>query len=81
VALLPLYGHRNWIVVGDSAYPGKSKPAIETILSGAGRLEVTRKVLDTVNNGSNVRANVCLDQERQLLRKRIRPTLGAFGIN
>jgi len=28
---LPLYGHRNWIVVADSAYPAQSRPGIETI--------------------------------------------------
>jgi hypothetical protein len=62
-ALLPLYGHRNWIVVADSAYPAQSKPGIETIVSGAGQLEVARKVLDAVNASRHVRANVYLDQE------------------
>ena len=33
-ALLPLFGHRNWIVVADSAYPAQSKPGIETIVAG-----------------------------------------------
>ena len=61
--LLPLYGHRNWIVVADSAYPAQSKPGIETVVSGSGQLEVTRKVLDAVNATRHVRANVYLDQE------------------
>jgi hypothetical protein len=60
---LPLYGHRNWIVVADSAYPAQSKPGIETVISGSGQLEVTRKVLDAVNASRHVRANVYLDQE------------------
>ena len=62
-SLLPLFGHRNWIVVADSAYPAQSKPGIETIVSGAGQLEVTRKVLDAVNASRHVRANVYLDKE------------------
>ena len=62
-ALLPLFGHRNWIVVADSAYPTQSKPGIETIVSGAGQLEVTRKVLDAINASKHVHANVYLDQE------------------
>jgi hypothetical protein len=61
--LLPLYGHRNWIVVSDSAYPAQSKPGIETVVSGAGQLEVTRKVLDAVNASRHVRASIYLDQE------------------
>ena len=62
-AVLPLYGHRNWIVVADSAYPAQSKPGIETIVSGGGQLEVARKVLDAINASRHVRANVYLDQE------------------
>jgi hypothetical protein len=61
--LLPLYGHRNWIVVADSAYPAQSKPGIETIVSGAGQLEVARKVLDAIDASRHVRANVYVDQE------------------
>jgi hypothetical protein len=26
--LLPLFGHRNWIVVADSAYPAQSRSGI-----------------------------------------------------
>lgn len=66
-ALLPLFGHRNWIVVADSAYPAQSKPGIETIVSGAGQLEVTRKVLDAVNASRHVRANVYLDKELEFV--------------
>jgi RbsD / FucU transport protein family len=62
-ALLPLYGHRNWIVVADSAYPAQSKPGIETIVSGSGQLEVARKVLDVISASKHVRANVYLDRE------------------
>ena len=65
--LLPLYGHRNWIVVADSAYPAQSKPGIETVVSGAGQLEVTRKVLDAINASSHVRANVYLDRELEFV--------------
>ncbi len=61
--LLPLYGHRNWIVVADSAYPAQSKPGIETIVSGAGQIEVARKVLDAINASRHVRAIVYLDKE------------------
>jgi hypothetical protein len=71
--LLPLYGHRNWIVVADSAYPAQSKPGIETIVSGAGHLEVARKVLDAVNASSHVRAAVYLDQELEFVAEKDSP--------
>lgn len=61
--LLPLFGHRNWIVVADSAYPSQSRPGIETTVSGDGQIEVSRKVLDAITASRHVRANIYLDQE------------------
>jgi hypothetical protein len=72
-AALPLYGHRNWIVVADSAYPAQSKPGIETIVSGAGQVEVARKVLDAINASRHVRANVYLDQELEFVSETVAP--------
>jgi hypothetical protein len=60
---LPVFGHRNWIVVADSAYPAQSRPGIETIVSGAGQLEVARKVADVILAAKHVRANIYLDRE------------------
>jgi L-fucose mutarotase/ribose pyranase (RbsD/FucU family) len=66
-ALLPLFGHRNWIVVADSAYPAQSRPGIETIVSGAGQIEVARTVLCAIAASKHVRANIYLDQELQFI--------------
>jgi L-fucose mutarotase/ribose pyranase (RbsD/FucU family) len=77
-ALLPLFGHRNWIVVADSAYPAQSKPGIETIVSGAGQLEVTRKVLDAVNASRHVRANVYLDKELEYVSEADAPGVARY---
>ncbi len=35
-----LYGHRNWIVIADSAYPSQAAEGIETMVADAGQLEV-----------------------------------------
>lgn len=61
--LLPLYGHRNWIVVADSAYPAQSNPGIETVFTGGDHIEVLRKVLDAVGASIHVRTNVYVDAE------------------
>ena len=66
-ALLPLFGHRNWIVVADSAYPAQSRPGIEPIVSGAGQIEVARTVLGAIAASKHVRANIYLDQELQFI--------------
>lgn len=62
-AILPLFGHRNWIVVADSAYPAQSKDGVETIVSGAEQLHVVRHVLDAINSGRHIRAKVYADKE------------------
>jgi hypothetical protein len=62
-ALLPLFGHRNWIVVVDSAYPAQSRPGIETIAASEDQIQVVRKTLDAINAAAHIRANVYVDKE------------------
>jgi D-ribose pyranose/furanose isomerase RbsD len=62
-ALLPLFGHRNWIVVADSAYPAQSRPGIDTIVSGVGQIEAARRVLDAIAASKHVRARIYLDAD------------------
>lgn len=62
-AALPLFGHRNWIVVADAAYPAQSKPGIETIVSGDGQLEVVQFVLDAISTCKHIRAKIYADGE------------------
>jgi hypothetical protein len=60
---LPEYGHRNWIVVADSAYPKQSAAGIETIATGQGQIEVLERVLDAIAEAPHVQAVVMLDAE------------------
>jgi hypothetical protein len=62
-ACLPLYGHRNWIVVADSAYPAQSKAGIETVVADADQVDVVRRVVEAIDACRHVRANVYLDTE------------------
>jgi L-fucose mutarotase/ribose pyranase (RbsD/FucU family) len=77
-SLLPLFGHRNWIVVADSAYPAQSRPGIETIVSGAGHVEVARRVLDAIAGSEHVRANIYLDQELQFAAETDAPGISRY---
>jgi L-fucose mutarotase/ribose pyranase (RbsD/FucU family) len=60
---LPLFGHRNWIVVADAAYPAQSKPGIETIVANADQVHVVRRVIEAILSCSHIRANVYADKE------------------
>ncbi len=75
--LLPLFGHRNWIVVADSAYPAQSKPGIETVFAGGSQLEAVRKVLRAISRSAHLRANIYVDQELASIPERDAP--GVLG--
>jgi hypothetical protein len=60
---LELYGHRNWIVIADAAYPSQSRPGVETIATNEDQLRVIQEVLDAVGASKHVRAMVYCDRE------------------
>jgi len=57
------FGHRNWIVVADSAYPLQTSPGIETITVDADQLTVVREVLDELKTAKQVRPVIYTDSE------------------
>lgn len=60
---LPLLGHRNWILVVDSAYPLQTSPGVETIETNASQLDVVRAVLDAIARTPHVRPDLSMDAE------------------
>ena len=60
---LPLLGHRNWIVVADSAYPLQTAPGIKTIYAGGDQLETVGVVLDAIKKANHVQGIVHVDKE------------------
>jgi L-fucose mutarotase/ribose pyranase (RbsD/FucU family) len=60
---IQLFGHRNWIVVADGAYPKQSNPAIKTITVDANQLEVVKFVQESIEKTAHVQANIFVDKE------------------
>jgi len=75
---LPVLGHRNWIVIADSAYPAQSRPGIETIATGADQIRVVKAVLSAVDDSTHVRANVYLDTESEFVSEKNAPGIDAY---
>ena len=75
---LPMLGHRNWIVVADSAYPAQANPGIETIATTADHLEVLKATLDAIGKSRHVRANIYLDAEFKLVAEQDGPGINRF---
>ncbi len=75
---LPKLGHRNWIVVADSAYPWQISPGVETVVTGADQLEVVQAVLDAVKATTHVQAEVLLDAELMSVPEEDAAGIGAY---
>lgn len=75
---LPLLGHRNWILVVDSAYPLQTSPGIETIETNEGQVEVVRTVLGAINSSIHVRPIVYMDAELPFVPNADAPGASAY---
>jgi L-fucose mutarotase/ribose pyranase (RbsD/FucU family) len=76
--LLPVYGHRNWIVVADAAYPAQSNPGIETLFTGADHIELLEEVLGAIDSSRHVRPIIYLDAELKLVTDDDAPGVNAL---
>ena len=75
---LPLFGHRNWIVVADAAYPAQSNPGIETVVAGADQKQVVRKVQDAIAACNHIRANIYTDLELGFVKENDAPGIAEY---
>lgn len=76
--VLPLWGHRNWIVIADSAYPAQANQGIETIATEADHLEVLKATLGAIEKSKHVRANVYLDAELKTIAEQDAPGISRY---
>jgi hypothetical protein len=75
---MPLLGHRNWILVVDSAYPLQISPGIETIETDSSELDVVRTVLRTIDHSIQVRPVVFMDAELPFVSEEDAPGVSEY---
>ncbi|MGA3373417.1 MAG: hypothetical protein ABSC48_16805 [Terracidiphilus sp.] len=75
---LPLFGHRNWIVIADAAYPSQSRPGIETVASGLSQQVTIERVLARLRDCRHVRPNVHVDRELEFVEERDAPGIEGY---
>lgn len=75
---VPAYGHRNWIVVADSAYPQQSAPGIETIYTGLGQVELLEKVLEAIDGAPHIQGVLMLDAELESIPENLSPGISKY---
>ncbi len=77
-ALLPQFGHRNWIVVADAAYPAQARAGIETIVAAADQLQVLRKVIEKISASKHIKATAYRDLELNFISEQDAPGIGSY---
>ncbi|HEY1984095.1 MAG TPA: hypothetical protein VGG85_01730 [Terracidiphilus sp.] len=75
---LPLLGHRNWILIVDSAYPLQTSAGVETVETGAEELDVVRYVMGAIGNSIHVRPDIFMDAELPYVVEEDAPGTGAY---
>jgi len=74
---LSALGHRNWIVVADSAFPLQISPGIEVVVSGEDHFVVLEKVLKAIDHSRHIRPRVYLDKELSFVTEDLAPGIDA----
>ena len=75
---LPVLGHRNWIVVADSAYPSQTSPGIKTIYAGGSQIDAVKHVMHAIDRAKHVRPVVYLDKELDFVPEEYASGIGAY---
>ena len=75
---LSLMGHRNWILIVDSAYPEQVGPGIETVETNADLLDVLRTALTAMKTSIHVRPVIFLDAELAFVPDQKAPGISAY---
>lgn len=76
--LLPLLGHRNWIVVTDMAYPLQAREGITTLYADGPYADVMAHLVKAVKDCPHVRPHVYQDLELQDLNDANCPGIEAY---
>ena len=72
------FGHRNWIVIADYAYPSQSGSGIKTISTGKEQGEVLSYVLKQIEASPHVKPIILLDEELEYIPEKDAPGIEAY---
>jgi D-ribose pyranose/furanose isomerase RbsD len=74
---LPALGHRNWIVVADSAFPLQISPGMEVVVANEDHFVVLERVLKAISESGHVRPKIYLDRELAYVSEALAPGMDA----
>jgi hypothetical protein len=75
---LPLFGHRNWLVIADSAYPAQSSAGIETLVADGEQIDVLSRTLGALRECKHIKPTIYTDEELSFVPERDVPGVSSY---
>jgi hypothetical protein len=75
---LQLFGHRNWLVIADSAYPAQARQGVETIVSDEEQTTVLSQALAILGGCRHIKPTIYTDKELQFVLEQDAPGITAY---
>ena len=75
---LQLYGHRNWLVIADSAYPAQSRPAIETVVADEEQTTVLERTSAILAGCKHIKPIIYTDEELAFVHEEDAPGISSY---
>jgi L-fucose mutarotase/ribose pyranase (RbsD/FucU family) len=75
---LPVFGHRNWIVLADAAYPSQSRNGIVTLIADEDHIQALHALLADIRQSKHIRPNIYFDKELEFVNESDAPGVGSI---
>lgn len=75
---LQLYGHRNWLVIADSAYPAQSSKGVETIVAHDEQTTALDKTFAILRECRHIKPTIYIDEELGFVTEEDAPGITSY---
>ncbi len=75
---LQLFGHRNWLVIADSAYPAQSRQGVETIVADEEQTAALAKAFAILQECKHIRPTIYTDRELTFVSEEDAPGITSY---
>jgi hypothetical protein len=75
---LQLFGHRNWLVIADSAYPAQSRQGVETIVADEEQTAALAKAFAILQKCKHIKPTIYTDKELTFVSEEDAPGITSY---
>lgn len=75
---LQLFGHRNWLVIADSAYPAQTRQGVETVVADEEQTTVLSRAVAMLGGCQHIKPTIYTDKELRFVSERDAPGITAY---